>query len=1747
VLELLEDRLVFSSASIIAENALPGTPQSVWDVDGSGSANIQGFAAQFSINHGQTQQFKVDTDTANYHLDIYRMGYYGGDGARYITTVHPTSSSPVNQPSPITDLSTGLVDCGNWSVSASWAIPADAVSGVYIAKLVRDDGVFGESHIIFVVRADESHSDMVFKTADSTWQAYNDYGGSSLYGTDLGPTGRSYEVSYNRPFTTRDRIAANFYFGAEFAMTEYLEQNGYDVTYVASMDLDRNPGLLLNHQIFLSVGHDEYWSAGERNAVVDASNAGVNLAFFSGNEMFWKTYYAPSIDGKNTPYTTLVCYKETFENAITDSDNPNIWTGTWRDPRFAYSTDGGQPENAVTGQLFVVNGDGTIGNSITVTAADASLRFWRNTSVAKLTGNQTATLGDYVLGYEWDADVDNGYRPAGLFGMSSTTLNVSALIQDYGTLYAPGTATHSLTMYRTSSGALVFGAGTIQYSWGLSSAHDGPGTSPDKAMQQATVNLFADMGVQPGKLMSGLVAATKSTDYTAPTSVITSIVNNAVLTPGVPVTIKGTATDTGGGVVAGVEISVDGGTTWHPTTGTNSWSYTFTPRTTGQLTIVCRAVDDSGNLENATSKVTVNPNLNPGIYSLWNATTTPGTADSGDGQAVTVGMQFRSDVDAFVTGINFYKSANNTGTHIASLWDSQGNLIATATFTNETASGWQKVTFSSPVQVHAGEIYTATYYAPNGHYSADRNYFQPVGADNGPLHAVSVGPAGSNGVFAYGKNVFPTQSYQSTNYWVDVVLNTAMALDTTAPVVSSIDVAGNASNPLTTDSSIVIKFNEPLNVNSITSSTVTLINTNTTSLPSGCCGTPSGWCSGCPLALGAKTTVVTTTLNYDPINYTITLTPNSPLSTSSLYTVQVKGGTGGVTDLANNSVTTDTARSFITPAQPASVVSTIWPSTTTPATVDSGDGQGIELGMKFVSTANGTISGIRFYKSAANTGVHTGSLWSSTGQLLATGTFSNETASGWQQLNFTTPITITAGTTYVASYHTTTGHYSVTRSAFTSAFTSGLLQVPANGGVYLYGAGGFPTATSQSSNYWVDVVLHTAPPADNVAPTVLGYTPAASTSDVATNAIATVTFSEAMDPATISPATIKLLDGGNLAVPTSLTYDTVTRTVTITPTAALANSMQYTIVIVGGINGAKDAAGNYVAQSVGSSFTTIAAPGPDVTPPTVVGFNPTNGTINVSVNGTVTVTFSEAMNAATINTSNLILLKNGVNRVNETVSYNAATRTATITPTDPLLYSTSYTIYLNGGGVGVQDLAGNTIATNVISTFTTVAPDTTPPSVSAVTPSNSAANVATTSAVTITFSEAVNPATVNAANIVLLTGSNVAIPGTVTYNAATNTATFTPTNPLANGATYTVLIRGGAGGVADLAGNALASNVTTTFSTVTALQNTGGNANPTATSIWASTATPATADSGDTNGVELGLKFTASTTGYITGIRFYKAAGNSGTHVGNLWSSTGTLLGTATFVNESSSGWQQVLFATPVLVTAGTTYVASYHTNVGHYSVSRSYFGSAYTSGSLKASANGGVYMYGGTAFPSNTYQSSNYWVDVVFSTTPPDTIPPSVTGITPGNGVANIGTGSNITVTFNEALNAATVTAASISLRDANNAVVAASLSYNATTKTVTLTPTSPLTAGKTYTVVVTGGTGGVTDTAGNALPTTMTSSIATARRRIVRSAGNATLAATRISSLGSFFILASSIASISPALLPVAFTMKMYPYFSS
>jgi hypothetical protein len=567
---------------IVAENCRTGAPANEWDISGVGSGSVRGFATDISVDQGGTVEFKIDAD-ASYALDIYRLGYYGGAGARYVTSV---TAAVQPQPPCNEDADTGLVDCGNWAPSASWAVPPDAVSGIYLA--VPKQGGTPLSHIVFVVRDDDGGSGLLFQTSDTTWQAYNRYGGNSLYAGS--PAGRAYKVSYNRPFTTASDAVEDWLFNSEYPMVRWLERNGYDVSYFTGVDSDRRGAEIREHQAFLSVGHDEYWSGGQRANVEAARDAGVNLAFLSGNEAFWKTRWEGG-------HRTLVCYKETHAGAKIDPD-AGIWTGTWRDAR-PFNPEGARPENALTGTAFSVN-SGT--RAITVPAADGKLRLWRDTSVANLAAGDAAALTDDTLGYEWDTVPDNGVAPAGLVRLSSTTADGVQVLQDYGSSYGVGTATHHLTLYRDTNGAgadaLVFGAGTIQWPWGLDSTHERGNPPVSAAMQQATANLIADMGAQPATLQSDLKPVAASTDTIPPTATIDGPATIAV-TAGSPQTIHGTASDAGGGRVGAVEISVDAGAGWHPADGREDWTFTWTPAASGVVAPLARAADDSANLTGA--------------------------------------------------------------------------------------------------------------------------------------------------------------------------------------------------------------------------------------------------------------------------------------------------------------------------------------------------------------------------------------------------------------------------------------------------------------------------------------------------------------------------------------------------------------------------------------------------------------------------------------------------------------------------------------------------------------------------------------------------------------------------------------------------------------------------------------------------------------------------------------------------------------------------------------------------------------------------------------------------------------------------------------------------------------------------------------------------------------------------------------------------------------------------------------------
>jgi hypothetical protein len=463
-----------------------------------------------------------------------------------------------------------------------------------------------------------------------------------------------------------------------------------------------------------------------------------------------------------------------------------------------------------------------------------------------------------------------------------------------------------------------------------------------------------------------------------------------------------------------------------------------------------RAVDDSVNTGTAaTVPLTVGPQQCP--CSVWPSTTVPGVVNSGDGGAVELGVKIRTSVAGSITGIRFYKAPYNTGTHTGSLWTASGQRLATGTFTNETASGWQQMNFASPVPVKAGTTYVASYFAPNGGYSYDAGYFTDSDAGLAPLTALKSGTDGADGVYHYGASGgFPSTESSGTNYWVDAVLDTSSA-STVPPAVSSTSPTSGSVNVSIT-SPVTVTFSEPVDTGSVVFS---LKDASGQSVP------------------GART--------YGAAN-SLTFTPSTQLALDTTYTASVQAD-----DLWGNHMASPATWSFTTSASPPAVTCpcTLWPASATPATTDvTDDTNSVELGARFTSAVTGWVTGVTFYKGTGNTGTHTGSLWSADGTQLATGTFSGETASGWQLLTFASPVAITAGTPYVVSYHAPNGNYAVDGGYFSGAHQAYPLTATADtagtpNGVYRYGSDtAFPSSSYGSANYWVAPIFSTTlPPA----------------------------------------------------------------------------------------------------------------------------------------------------------------------------------------------------------------------------------------------------------------------------------------------------------------------------------------------------------------------------------------------------------------------------------------------------------------------------------------------------------------------------------------------------------------------------------------------------------------------------------------------------------------------------------------------
>ncbi len=398
-------------------------------------------------------------------------------------------------------------------------------------------------------------------------------------------------------------------------------------------------------------------------------------------------------------------------------------------------------------------------------------------------------MAAHTIGYESNEDLDNGYRPHGLIRMSTTTGPTPEYLTDFGNTVVPGTTTHHVTQYRAPSGALVFSAGTIQWAWGLDSNHDGTSQPADPRIRQATVNILADMDAPATTIASGLVASTKSTDTTPPTVTVSQPTSGSTIAQGSLVTVEGhrlrhrRARRRGRGVDGQWRLLA-------PADGRGSFSYTGVLYGSGDGAIQVRAIDDSANIQPNPAKIAITSNCPCSLFGAM----TPLNPDTADSTAVTLGTKIVPAADGYITGVRFYKGPGNTGTHTGTLYSASGSVLATGTFSNETATGWQMLNFASAVPVTAGTTYVAAYYAPNGHYAADLRFFSSHGFSSGHLSAPG-GPSTPNGVFTTGDR-FPDQSFQRTNYYVDAVYNswdsTPLTVSATSPP------AGATSVPTTT-------------------------------------------------------------------------------------------------------------------------------------------------------------------------------------------------------------------------------------------------------------------------------------------------------------------------------------------------------------------------------------------------------------------------------------------------------------------------------------------------------------------------------------------------------------------------------------------------------------------------------------------------------------------------------------------------------------------------------------------------------------------------------------------------------------------------------------------------------------------------------------------------------------------------------------------------------------------------------------
>lgn len=552
-----------------------------------------------------------------------------------------------------------------------------------------------------------------------------------------------------------------------------------------------------------------------------------------------------------------------------------------------------------------------------------------------------------------------------------------------------------------------------------------------------------------------------------------------------------------------------------------------------------------------------------------------------EGTSLELGVKFRPNVDGQITGVRFYKQGNMGNTHTGRLWNlGSGPEITSAVSQNETASGWQTITFSSPVSVVAGTTYVASVTMPDGRYIATPNHLTSD-IVNGPLTVPSSANSGGNGVFNGTGGSYPNNSTNNgTNYWVDVSF-----YSTEEPTVTAVSPTNSATNVEPGDT-VTATFDMSMDATSFNSTTFTVNDPDQNA--------------------------VAGTYSYNDTTKTASFVANEGFQANTTYTVTLEGAGSGsaVKNVADIPIASDYTWSFTT----ASAVNCPCSLKDRTAPVNAGafdDLGSVELGVKVKASTNGYITALRFYKPIIATSTsHIGNIWNASGTKLATVTFTNESDYGWQEAKLSSPLRVYENQVYIISYGSTEAVYMASANALTGQnFASGYLTAYADqssentatgsttrNGVFTTSANTYPSSGSPNgSYYWVDAVFSvTSTPA---TPLSVGVTqPKANAYGVPRSQVVTAKFNRNLNAATVTNSTFQLFDSSNAQVAGTASYDAAKGEAVFTPTSQLTYGQRYTAKLAASVadnNGTTLGSEQTWSFTVGSAVTTDpdAAPG----------------------------------------------------------------------------------------------------------------------------------------------------------------------------------------------------------------------------------------------------------------------------------------------------------------------------------------------------------------------------------------------------------------------------------------------------------------------------------------------------------------------------------------------------------------------------